>query len=319
LRLTAQVLLIGVVFFFLFRVIVRDWNGIREYDWGFDLPWLLASLAMFAVLYTGHATGWLLILWRFRHPVPYLPGFYVWAKSLLARYVPGNVLMIVGRVMMIERYNVPKRVSFTSVVYEQVMLIASATVVLSVALPLWPLIRETTDLVWLILAVPVLAVASLHPAVIGTVGNFAFRKMGREPIEEFLPFSSVIGMVLYYCLFWMVGGVALFAMARSVTTHITPGDLPITLASFPLAWLLSVLFFISPSGLGVREGVYAYTLGFAFDSSGVASAFAIMARLWWTLLEIGFVLLIMGLVRLFHQKPEPLDLKGAVADPPAEE
>ncbi|GBE57379.1 hypothetical protein BMS3Abin01_00291 [bacterium BMS3Abin01] len=297
--------LVCIVFFFLFRVIIRDWSSIRNYDWSFDLPWLLASLVMFAVIYCGHATGWLLILWRFRFPVPFLPGFYVWSKSLLARYVPGNVLMVVGRVMMIERYNVPKRVSFTSVIYEQIMLVASATTVLSVALPLWPLIRDKTDLVWLILIVPFLAIISLHPAVIGSIGNFVFKKIGREPLEEFLPFSTVILMVLYYCIFWIVGGMALFAMARAVTTEITMGDLPITIASFPLAWLMSVLFFISPSGLGVREGVYAYTLGFAFDNTGVASAFAIMARLWWTMLEISFVLIIMGLVKLFHQKPEP--------------
>ena len=56
-----------------------------------------------------------------------------------------------------------------------------------------------------------------------------------------------------------------------------------------------MLFFISPSGLGVREGVYAVTLDFAFkddfpdDYAGVAAAFAIVIRFWQTLVEIGLV------------------------------
>jgi uncharacterized membrane protein YbhN (UPF0104 family) len=305
LRHAAQIIIIGVVFFFLGRVIVRDWQGITEYDWSFSIPWLLASLVLLASLYSGHASGWMIILWRFRYPVPFLPGFYVWSKSLLARYVPGNVLMIVGRVVMIKPYGVPQRVSFTSVAYEQFFLIASATVVLSIAVPFWDTIRDFSSLVWLILLVPVVTLLCLHPKVIGTVGNYAFKKIGREPIEQFLSFGDVIAIALYYCIFWVVGGAALFAMAHAVTPEINASDLPVCMASFPLAWLLSVLFFISPSGLGIREGVYAYTLGYAFNSTGVASAFAILARFWYTLLEITFVLIIMGLVKLLHQKPEP--------------
>lgn len=296
--------IIGIVFFFLIRVIIRDWEDITQYDWSFELGWLIASLLMLAVTYSGHASGWLLVLKLFRYPVPFLPGFYVWSKSLLARYVPGNVLMIVGRMLMIQPYGVPKRISLTSIAYEQVLLLTSATIVLSIALPFWEALREFSQFIWLVLLVPPTAIVCLHPRVIGSVGNYGLRKIGREPIEVFLPFLAVLALTFYYCIFWLTGGVALFAMARAVTSQITISDLPIAIASFPLAWMMSVLFFISPSGLGIREGVYAYTLGFAFDSSGVASAFAILARFWWTLMEIAFVILIMGLVRLLHQKPE---------------
>ncbi len=299
-----QAIIIAIVFYFLGRTIVHDWQGIKDYDWNFSLPWLLASLLMLAVTYTGHASGWLLILWRFKHPVPFLPGFYVWAKSLLARYVPGNVLMVVGRIMMIERYNVPKRVSLTSIAYEHVLLLASATIVLSISLPFWTTLREKSDMVWLLLLIPPLAVISLHPKIIGTVGNFVFTKLKREPIEEFLSFGSVIALTFYYCCFWMTGGTALFAMASAVTPQITLEALPVCLVSFPLAWIVSVAAFIFPSGIGIREGVYAATLSGVFGSEGVASAFAILARFWWTLIEITFVVVIMGMVRLLHQKPD---------------
>ena len=303
LRLTLQVVLIGIVFFFLGRKIVTDWPKITEYPWDFNYPWLVLSIFLLGALFMGHAGGWLIILWRFRYPVPFLPGLYVWFKSLLARYVPGNVLMVVGRVMMIEPFGVPKRVSLTSVAYEQALLAASAATAISVTLPFSEELQNFSQLIWLVLIVPPLAIIGLHPAVLGRIGNWVFRKMGRETIEEFLPFTDIVGIFLYYIFFWVIAGLGLFAMARTVTGTVGLSELPIVVASAPLAWLTSVLFFISPSGLGVREGVYAVTLVNVFgDIGGVASAFAILIRFWQTLLEIGFVLVVMGLVKLRHIK-----------------
>ncbi len=273
-----------------------------------------------SALYVGHAAGWLIILWRFRHPVPFLPGLYVWFKSLLARYVPGNVLMVMGRVMMIQPYGVPKRASLTSVAYEQALLAASAATAIAVALPLWPELQNLSSIIWLVLVVPPLAIICLHPAILGRLGNYVFRKMGRETIDQFLPFKSIIWIFLYYCFFWVVAGIGLFAMVNTVT-KIGVSDLPVVIASSPLAWLTSVLFFISPSGLGVREGVYAATLGFAFksdypdDYGGIAAAFAIVIRFWQTLVEIALVALVMGLVKARHIKIRP----KAAADSEASE
>lgn len=302
-----QVLIVAVVFYFLGKKIYEGWPAITSYDWNFNIPWLVASLVFMSGLYIGHSFGWLIILWRFRHPVPALPGIYVWFKSLIARYVPGNVLMVMGRVMMIQPYGVPKRVSLTSVAYEQALLAASASTAIALALPFWAELQNISQLIWLVLIVPPLAIICLHPAVLGRFGNFALRKAGREPIEEFLPFGDIFLIFFYYCFFWIVAGFSLFAMVRTVT-YIAPSDLPIVMASTPLAWLTSVLFFISPSGLGVREGVYAATLGFAFregfpDNYGsIASAFAFVIRFWQTLVEIGLVLVVMGVVKARHLK-----------------
>lgn len=321
LRLAVQAVLIGLVFFFLGRKIYTDWPQITAYPWEFDVPWLIASIVLLGMMYIGHAATWLVILSRFKHPVPVLPGFYVWFKSLLARYVPGNVLMVLGRVMMIEPYGVPKRVSLTSVAYEQALLVATATTVIATALPFWPKLQASSSFIWLVLIVPPLAIIVLHPKFLDLIGNWVLRKLGRETIEDFLPFKDIIWIFFLYASLWVVAGLGLFAMASAVTS-MEFTDLPIVIASAPLAWLISVLFFISPSGLGVREGVYAYTLDFAFENAGVASAFAILIRFWQTLLEVGVVLVVMGLVKIRHIKMKTAaavsgeDVSGGSAAPP---
>jgi uncharacterized membrane protein YbhN (UPF0104 family) len=268
---------------------------------------------MLSILYLGHACGWLIILWRFNHPVPFLPGLYVWFKSLLARYIPGNVVMVVGRVMMIGPYGVPKRVSLTSIAYEQALLGASAATAIAIVLPFWPKLQNFSQMIWIVLIVPPLAIICLHPAILGRFGNFVFRKLKRETIEEFLPFMDVIGIFIFYCLFWIVAGLGMFAMVNTVA-KIDLSDLPIIIASAPLAWLTSVLFFISPSGLGVREGVYAFTLDFAFESAGAAAAFAILVRFWQTLVELALVAIIMALVKIRHIKIRPGAATGTLDD-----
>lgn len=306
LRLAVQSLLVAIVFYFLSRAIHEDWSGIQSRDWRFEYQWLAASLIFLGGAYAGHASGWLLILWRFHHRVPYLPGFYVWSKSLLARYVPGNVLMVVGRMVMIEPYGVPKRISLTSIAYEQALMVGSAATVLSIALPFWGTLRDKSPLIWLVMLVPPLMIIGMHPAIMGTLGNAVLKRAGREPIEKFLHFWSVIFLFLYYCFFWLIAGLGLFAMVQAVT-DVSLDTIPIFIATVPLAWLVSVFFFIFPGGLGVREGVYGVTLTFAFNNEeGVASAFALLARFWQTLIEIVFVLLVMGLVKIRHQRPSTL-------------
>ncbi|MBK5226380.1 MAG: flippase-like domain-containing protein [Thermoleophilia bacterium] len=313
LRLAAQIIIVGAIFYFLGKKIRQDWPEITSRDWQFSYPWLVLSFILLSILYLGHACGWLIILWRFNHPVPFLPGLYVWFKSLLARYIPGNVVMVVGRVMMIEPYGVPKRASLTSVAYEQALLGASAATAIAIVLPFWPKLQNFSQMIWIVLIVPPLAIICLHPAILGRFGNYVFSKLKRETIEEFLPFMDVIGIFLFYCLFWIVAGLGMFAMVNTVT-KIDLSDLPIIIASAPLAWLTSVLFFISPSGLGVREGVYAFTLDFAFESAGAAAAFAILVRFWQTLVELALVAIIMALVKIRHIKIRPGAATGALDD-----
>ena len=52
-----------------------------------------------------------------------------WGQPLLARYVPGSVLYVLGRVLLSERAGVPRRMTVASIVYEQAISATSAIVV----------------------------------------------------------------------------------------------------------------------------------------------------------------------------------------------
>ena len=86
--------------YFLAAYLVRSWGSIKSFDWEFNVGWLAASGAAFLLFYFAQAWFWWLLLRGCGAVSPFWPAASVWGKSILARYVPGNVFMFVGRAWM---------------------------------------------------------------------------------------------------------------------------------------------------------------------------------------------------------------------------
>ena len=81
---------------------------------------VLLSLFLSALAYEA-------ILGGLHHPAPPVRATVgAWAKSLLGRYVPGNLLMVVGRAVMAQAHGVPRLVTLAATTYEQVIALAAA-------------------------------------------------------------------------------------------------------------------------------------------------------------------------------------------------
>ncbi len=66
----------------------------------FGYGWLVASGVAFLSFYVLQALAWWLLLRGFDLHSPFPVAMSTWGKSILARYVPGNVFMFVGRAWM---------------------------------------------------------------------------------------------------------------------------------------------------------------------------------------------------------------------------
>jgi hypothetical protein len=102
-------------------------------------------------------------------------------------------------------------------------------------------------------------------------------------------------MLVYYAGTWLVIGVGLFFVARSVHA-IGAGDLPTVVAAEALGYCAAVMTLVFPGGLGIRDGAFAWALKVAFGGSfAVAAAIAIAARLVLTAVEVSYVAMV-GLI-----------------------
>ena len=128
-RLALQIGLAVVVFGFLVLTVIDQWSEIQSEGVHFHVLWLIPALIILPLYFVLTAYGWDLILRSLGYRIGFGRAQVAWGQPLLARYVPGSILYVLGRVLLSERAGVPRRISVASIVYEQAISATSAIVV----------------------------------------------------------------------------------------------------------------------------------------------------------------------------------------------
>lgn len=270
---------------FLVLGVVRGWDTVTGYDWNLRPAWLVGGLVVLLVFYLGSALGYAEIVRRLHPAGPPRPLLAdIWGRSLLGRYVPGNVLMVVGRVVLGTEAGVPRRVSLAATVYEQALALAVAAVGGVIAIAFHGEIANSAPL-WLVAAVPLILVP-LHPRIFRPLSGWALRKARREPLDTFLRAGQVALLVAWYAVCAVLLALGVWLLVRSAAPD--AGGPLLVGGGFLLSFTISMLAFIFPSGLGVREGVFAVVLATRVPNE-VAVALSVAVRLALTGVELAFI------------------------------
>ena len=177
-----------------------------------------------------------------------------------------------------------------AMVYEQALGVCSALLTVGVLFPFWEYHPGATALA--LLAIPVIVVL-LHPRVFAPLAGRALRLLHRPPLEATLGFGAVIALLAYFVVSWFVAGVGAWALARSVT-GLEVNALPVVVVANALAYVAGMVAFFIPSGLGVREAVLTASLARQLPG-GVALVWALLLRVWVTVVELAFVGIVMAI------------------------
>jgi uncharacterized membrane protein YbhN (UPF0104 family) len=273
---------------FLAYALVDGWSKVSDYDWQLDPPLFALGLAVLIAFYWTSGIGYGAIIERLHQPAP--PGritLSIWARSLLGRYVPGSVLMVVSRVVLSAEQGVPKRVSLAAIAYEQALSLGVAASGAVAFVALYSDLGHGGEL-WLLGLVPLVLLA-LHPRVFGPASSWALRKAKREPIAKLLSGGEVAALVGWYLLIagLLVIGIWLIVRAAAGPEIGGPGLVGL---GFLLAYAVAIVLVIFPSGLGVRDGAFALALAQSEGvSGGVAVTLSVGVRLVLMVVELAFV------------------------------
>jgi glycosyltransferase 2 family protein len=312
-RLAIQVGIAVLVFGFLVLTVVDQWAEIQDKGVRFHVLWLVPAFVILPVFFALNAVGWDLILRFLGYRLGSGRAQVAWGQPLLARYVPGSVLYVLGRVLLSERAGVPRRLTVASIVYEQALQATSAIVVSAYFLIDHPDLRDQ-PLRWGVLALIPLALALLHPRVFGPIANRVLRAFGREPLPAVISLGGVAAVLAFYTLNWGVVAVGLYCVARSVST-ISSSDILVVGAAQAFGYLAALATLIAPAGLGIRDAAFAWALKVAVPGSSfaVASLIAIVVRGVLTVVEVLYVAIVTALGRregwsihtgVLHASPE---------------
>lgn len=276
-RRVAGYLVVALVLAFMSRALYLNWQSVRAYRWQFN--YLLLGLAVLAALGTLslYAWQWRFVVQRLGTRVSYPAAFRIYFLSNLGRYVPGKIWQFVGWFYLSEQAGIGRVQTFTAIAVnlglQTLTGLGLGVAVLSVSQG-----GELRARYWPLLALIPLGVVALQPAVMEALLNWALRRLGHEPVALGLCTRDMALFTLGHMGCWAAYAIAFYLFVCSV--HPVPlTGLPALGAAYAAAWVIGFLSLLTPGGIGIREGVLAYILGFWLPTP-VAILIGLLSRIW---------------------------------------
>ncbi|MEX0973221.1 MAG: lysylphosphatidylglycerol synthase domain-containing protein [Solirubrobacterales bacterium] len=296
-RIGIQLGIAILVFGFLVLTVVSQWSEIKDKGVHFDLQWLLPAFLVLPAFFALSAFSWDLILRFLGYRIGFGRAQVAWGQPMLARYVPGSILYVLGRVLLSERAGVPRRITIASIVYEQALSATAAVAVAAYFFISHPDL-EGEPLRWLVLAVIPALIVLLSPSVFRPLADRLLGAFGRDPLPAVVPLHGVIAMLAFYALNWGVVSIGVYCIARSVSA-IPLSELLTVGSAQAVGYIAALIAVVFPAGLGIRDAAFAWAVAVAVpgNSFAVGSLIAIVVRGVFTVFEVLYVILVTALGR----------------------
>ncbi len=278
----AQLLVIGVTTAYVVRAVATNWSQVAALDIRLRSQHLVA-LGLALVYLVGRGLLWHRIVRKTVGDMPLRLDVACWLASQLGKYVPGKVVLVLGRVIVYRERGASAAGVGAAFLLEMLALFSTAS--------LLALLASHTSvgpvpLPFRLMAAGAFAgfVALCHPRWFRLAAKLVRRYRAGAPDLPLHRFRDALSWIGLMTLDWAILGSGFFLLADSLVALEPTMLLPLT-AAFALAGTAGILVLVAPSGLGVREGVLTALLAPVLGA-GVAAALAILARLWMTAAEV---------------------------------
>ena len=273
-RRVASAVLMAAIFGWMGHKVAIHWAEVRDRAGSIHAGTFAAAAVLFAAfLFAFRALTWRRIVAGFGYPLPIPPAVRVWSTSELARYVPGVIWQVAGRVYLVKPYGVPAAACAASQVLELILFLLANLLVGIGCLAAFGLRHvHGAARVWFAVSaalVPLLLLV-LHPRVFYGALDRVMGRLGKPT-----PPSRLSGGELARLLAWNLLGLAWQSGAAFLIVGGPLGlgwdKLYVVAGTYCLAWCAGFLAVLNPGGLGVREAVFVAVLPYAMPAAVVAS------------------------------------------------
>jgi hypothetical protein len=265
LRRTIGVAVTMLIFFWMFKPVGEHWDVVKgplaRLDW---VRFVAAALLFAAFLFIFRVTSWWKILSGLGHDLPLPPTTRIWSTSELARYLPGAIWQVIGRVYLAKPYGISAPVCSASQILELgIFLLANLLVAIACFLWLGAKINPSLrPLLYSCMGIVPVLIYLLHPSVFYSILNRVLRRMGREEQTDRLKKRELFGLGG-----WAIAGLlwqsAAIYFLLSEPLGLWPSKWWVVAGAYCLAWCAGFLAFWAPGGLGVREAIFVVAMEIA--------------------------------------------------------
>lgn len=287
-----------LIIFFLGRVLVNNWQQVKDYPFTFNYFYLLVSFIFLILGLIGMSLVWRKILYDMEKTsqinVWSTIKIYVYAE--FSRYIPGSVWSVLARVLLGRPYGFSSQNLLAASLLD-VGLSAAAVLSLGVVFVFLSVGNFSSLAFVLAGGAGIFGLIIMHPNFFYPLLNLILKKIKREVVDvkHFLKYSQMLKAWLSYGVCYLLQAAGFFFFVMAVGT-VSWNFLSGIMGAYLLSIGLGVVMIFLPSGLGVKEGTMALILKFYFFA-GMAVFLSLLSRLWFTAAE----LILLGLVFLIHK------------------
>ena len=271
-----------------------QWNELLAHRWQLDPLWLGVATAFLLGAWAVEIMLWRGLLATLGGRLPDWSAVRIWFLSAVVRYIPGNIWQPLSLTLLAARRGVPAAATLTSVVLYQVIILLAVLPIAAFYFGVtgnWGLLTDLLAALpsWLIFlgVVPVLVFIAWPNWFVNLV-NWALRKIGRTPLDAGLSRAELVWALLLAIVDWLLWGASFAALTFALQAYSVEQILALTphlIATYAVAYAIGFVSFITPSGLGVREGAFFLLLA-PLLGGGAVTAVAVGMRVFTTVGEL---------------------------------
>jgi glycosyltransferase 2 family protein len=286
----------GGTIFFLVSTLRQHWSEVTQLridGTGWSILAAATGITLIAHIWSGWVWSW--ILQELNQPAASAWGISVYLRTNIAKYLPGNVWHLYGRITASTQAGIPVEAATLSVVLEPLLMATAALFITVVSL------ESDYRLVQLLCLGLILA--AIHPRLL----NPLLQKLSRlkikaifskksaksaspeaapvsppepvDPIDRPLPPAThlkryPVRPLLGEIIFVLLRSVG-FLFSVSVLTSVSLDQIPLLVSAFSFAWLLGLVVPGAPGGIGVFEATAIALLDSQFPPAIVFGSVAI--------------------------------------------
>ena len=295
-RQSFGILIAGLLLFFLIKHFVQTHTQLEGTTFQFQRSWLIASFGLILFYWSMYIYPFGILLGGMtRKQVSFRTAWTLFHLANITRYLPGRIWGVVRLLTLSERFGFSKTAVGVSLTLH-VGIETALGGLIATSLIFSKQIRSTAYLV--------LERVSGHAVLftlfgIGIVTSILFLipKMSSKA-RQFLKTLQQIGTPLLqkhflkqwfnifqaHILLWCCQGLAFFLFVKSLAS-VQWEDVGVFSACYAFAWIVGFLSFLTPGGLGVREGLLGLLLANYMPTSQ-ATLIALLCRVWTLSAEI---------------------------------
>lgn len=218
------------------------------------------------------------------------PLLFVYAKSWMARYIPGTAPWILSKIYFASKHGISKNKLAVSSLLEAalqiVSLLAFSLFILAIDTHTIKINDTTKILLWICLAGLIIL---LYPRIFNFFISIAYRITKRKSFsrEHYVNNKTVIKGIVLYLIGSVINGVGMFFIAKAVYEPLAYDQLLFVIGAGSLAGSLGMLAIFAPSGIGVRDGIQLALLSLIIPQE-YALIVVIATRIWDVVIDVVF-------------------------------